>query len=47
MPSQPEFPAPESMPSEGFETLPDYIRPGLDIVFIGLNHSSISVREGH
>ena len=52
MPSQSDFPAPEftapaSITSEGLETLPDYLQPGLDIVFIGLNPSSISVREGH
>ena len=28
-------------------TLPDYLRPGLDIVLIGLNPSSFSVRVGH
>ena len=42
MSSQPDFTA-----SEILETLPDYLKPGLDIVFIGLNPSSISVREGH
>ena len=52
MPSQPEFTAPdfttpEFTTGEEFETLPDYLQPGLDIVFIGLNPSSISVREGH
>ena len=47
MSSQPEFPTPESMTSEVLATLPDYLQPGLDIVFIGLNPSSISVREGH
>ena len=30
-----------------FETLPDYLRPGLDIVMVGLNPSDYSVREGH
>lgn len=30
-----------------FETLPDYLEPGLDIVFVGLNPSSYSVRVGH
>ncbi len=39
---QPEFPA-----NQVLETLPDYLQPGLDIVFIGLNPSTISVREGH
>ena len=30
-----------------FETLTDYLVPGLDIVFVGLNPSSFSVRVGH
>ena len=30
-----------------FETLPDYLKPGLDIVFVGLNPSDYSVRKGH
>ena len=30
-----------------FETLTDYLQPGLDIVFVGLNPSSYSVRVGH
>ena len=38
---------PEAMDNEILETLPDYLKPGLDIVFIGLNPSSISAREGH
>ena len=29
------------------ETLPDYLAPGLDIVFVGLNPSTISVKAGH
>ena len=29
------------------ETLPDYLREGLDIVFVGLNPSIYSVRVGH
>ena len=29
------------------ETLPDYLSPGLAIVFVGLNPSTISVRAGH
>ena len=29
------------------ETLPDYLEPGLDVVFIGLNPSTISVKAGH
>ncbi|MDE2843657.1 MAG: mismatch-specific DNA-glycosylase [Chloroflexota bacterium] len=32
---------------QDFETLTDYLRPGLDIVFVGLNPSSYSVRVGH
>ena len=28
-------------------TLPDYLRSGLDIVFVGLNPSTISVKQGH
>ena len=47
MSSQPEFIAREFKATEVLETLPDYLQPGLDIVFIGLNPSSISVREGH
>ncbi len=38
---------PDSTTGEVLETLSDYLRPGLDIVLIGLNPSSISVREGH
>ena len=35
-------------PTEGTtDTLPDYLRPGLDIVLIGLNPSAYSVRVGH
>jgi len=30
-----------------FDTLPDYLQPGLDIVLVGLNPSDYSVREGH
>ncbi len=30
-----------------FETLTDYLQDGLDIVFVGLNPSSHSVRAGH
>ena len=29
------------------ETLPDYLKPGLDIVLIGLNPSTRSVQAGH
>ncbi len=47
MSSQTEFTTPELTDSEVLETLPDYLQPGLDIVFIGLNPSSFSVKEGH
>ena len=30
-----------------FETLTDFLEPGLDIVFVGLNPSTYSVRVGH
>jgi TDG/mug DNA glycosylase family protein len=30
-----------------FRTLPDYLRPGLDLVFIGINPGLYSVRAGH
>ena len=33
--------------SQEWETLGDYLEPGLDIVFVGLNPSSYSVRAGH
>ena len=33
-------------PADG-ETLPDYLRTGLDVVLIGLNPSEYSVRVGH
>ncbi len=32
---------------EEFETLPDYLKPGLAIVLVGLNPSDYSVRQGH
>ena len=32
---------------EQLDTLPDYLQPGLDIVFVGLNPSLPSVRTGH
>lgn len=35
------------MESPGVETLPDYLEPGLDMVFVGLNPSTYSVRAGH
>jgi double-stranded uracil-DNA glycosylase len=30
-----------------FVTLPDYLRPGLDLIFIGINPGLYSVRRGH
>jgi TDG/mug DNA glycosylase family protein len=30
-----------------FETLPDYLRPGLRLILIGINPSPLSVQEGH
>jgi TDG/mug DNA glycosylase family protein len=30
-----------------FETLPDYLAPNLDLVFIGINPGTFSVRRGH
>ena len=30
-----------------FETLPDYLQPGLDVVFIGINPGLYSLRHGH
>jgi len=30
-----------------FETLPDYLRPGLNLIFIGINPGLYSVRRGH
>ena len=38
---------PETPTETTSETLPDYLRPGLDIVLIGLNPSAYSVRMGH
>ena len=35
---------PETYP---FETLPDYMAPGMDLVFVGINPSTLSVQEGH
>ena len=32
---------------EVFDTLPDYLKPGLDLVFVGLNPSDYSVQMGH
>lgn len=37
----------ESVQTPTEETLPDYLRPGLDIVLIGLNPSTRSVQAGH
>jgi TDG/mug DNA glycosylase family protein len=31
----------------GFETLPDYLAPNLDLVFVGINPGTFSVRRGH
>ncbi len=33
--------------NQTMETLPDYLRPGLDVVLIGLNPSTRSVQAGH
>lgn len=30
-----------------FRTLPDYLRPGLDVVFVGINPGLYSVQQGH
>jgi len=30
-----------------FRTLPDYLRPGLDVVFVGINPGLYSVQRGH
>jgi TDG/mug DNA glycosylase family protein len=30
-----------------FKTLPDHLRPGLDVVLIGINPGEYSVRQGH
>jgi TDG/mug DNA glycosylase family protein len=37
-------PTPETYP---FETLPDYLRPGLRLILIGINPSPLSVQQGH
>jgi len=37
----------ESFTIDGMETLPDYLRHGLDIVFVGLNPSPHSINVGH
>ena len=36
-----------SQDNSQYETLTDYLQPGLDIVFVGLNPSSYSVQAGH
>ncbi len=36
-----------SLQQYDFETLPDYLRPGLDLIFIGINPGLYSVRRGH
>lgn len=33
--------------AEGIDTLPDYVRPGLRLVFVGINPSVYSVERGH
>jgi TDG/mug DNA glycosylase family protein len=35
------------MPQLDFDTLPDHLRPGLDLIFIGINPGLYSVRRGH
>jgi len=32
---------------EGLQTLPDLLRPGLDLVFVGINPGEVSARRGH
>jgi double-stranded uracil-DNA glycosylase len=34
-------------PRDAFVTLPDYLQPGLDLVFVGINPGLYSVRAGH
>ena len=34
-------------PAYEFRTLPDYLRPGLDLIFIGINPGLYSVQRGH
>ncbi len=38
---------PQSVEEYEFRTLPDLLRPGLLLVFVGLNPSEYSAREGH
>ena len=35
------------MEDSPFTTLPDYLRPGLDLVFVGINPGSYSAAKGH
>jgi TDG/mug DNA glycosylase family protein len=35
------------MPEPSFATLPDYLAPGLELVFIGINPGLYSLRRGH
>ena len=37
----------EPLEQDGIRTLPDLLRPGLALVFVGLNPSEYSAREGH
>lgn len=39
--------APASGEAYPFRTLPDYLRPGLDLVFVGINPGLYSVQRGH
>ena len=43
----PEEAMPQSVEEYEFRTLPDLLRPGLLLVFVGLNPSEYSAREGH
>ena len=40
-------PAPPMAPEYPFPTLPDYLAPGLRVVFVGINPSAYSVERGH
>ena len=33
--------------AQEFATLPDYLEPGLDLVFVGINPGLYSVAQGH
>lgn len=35
------------MTAEGIPTLPNLLRPGLDLVFVGINPGEVSARRGH